>query len=121
MPSWEEDPIVKFAEKIIGWTNVEAVETEEGPKYIGDLQTVNGRQRLEIPDYYENGTALWAASEYIRSKGIVLEYIQALSALTEVTDFANPDDAFKLVFADPRFKVLAAVRAFDQSQKESLH
>jgi hypothetical protein len=121
MPSWEEDPIVKFAQKIMGWTNIEAVETEEGPKYIGDLQTVNGIQRLAIPDYYENGTALWAASEYIRSKGIVFEYIQALSVLTEVNDLTNPDDAFKLVFADPRLKVLAAVRAIDQNQKESFH
>lgn len=121
MPAWEEDAIVQFAQKIMGWTNVEAVETDEGPKYIGDLQTVNGLQRLEIPDYYENGTALWAAGDYIRSKGIVFEYIQALAALTEINDFTNSDDAFKLVFADPRLKVLAAIRAFDQNQIESFN
>ncbi|MGH9968570.1 MAG: hypothetical protein ACREBG_12180 [Pyrinomonadaceae bacterium] len=120
MPSWEQDPIVRFAE-IIGWTNIEAVETEEGLTYFGDIQTIHGLQRLEVPDYYENGIALWAAGEYIRGKGIVFEYIQALSELTEANDCANPDDAFKLVFADPRLKVLAAVRAFEQNQKRSFH
>lgn len=121
MPSWEEDPIVQFAQKIMGWTNVEVVETDEGPKYIGDIQTVNGLQRLDIPDYYENGIALWAAGDSIRNKGIVFEYVQALSALTEVNDLTDPDGIFKLVFADPRLKVLAAVRVLDKNQMESLH
>ena len=117
------DPIGEFAEKIMGWTNIVEVQTEAGiPKVYGDLKAGQEEyKQAEVPNYYEDGIAMWASGNYIKQKCTSFEFVQALSELTGAADLNDSEEIFKLIFADPRLKVRAAIVAFDRNNDAKIN
>jgi hypothetical protein len=107
---------IRFAERVIGWTDVEMVRADGGLKFYGQIQTSRGPQRRAVPDYSNDLDAMWAAEQYLHSLGLTAPYLRALAALAGAHDLNEPADLFRLVCASPAQRCEAALRAYDEAQ-----
>jgi hypothetical protein len=107
---------IRFAEGVMGWTEIEPSRESGALKFYGYVQTGKGPQRHEVPHYSHDLNAMWAAEQYLNRIGMGRAYIRALAAVTGITDFADEEDLFKLISASPAQRCEAGIRAYEASE-----
>ena len=115
MEHYKELLHIRFAEKVMGWTQIEPSRESGGLKFYGIVQTGKGPQRLAVPDYSHDLDAMWAAEQYLKRCGRAGAYLRALAEVTGATDLADPEELFKLVSASPAERCEAGLRAHESS------
>ncbi|HZG54770.1 MAG TPA: hypothetical protein VEZ40_21885 [Pyrinomonadaceae bacterium] len=104
---------IRFAERVMGWTEIEPSRESGALKFYGFVQTGKGPLRREVPDYSNDLNAMWAAEQYLNRLGMARAYINALAAVTGATDFTTDADLFKLVSASPAQRCEAGITAYE--------
>ena len=104
---------VRFAERVMGWTNVEPSREAGGLKFFGTVHTNRGPVRREVPDYSNDLNAMWGAEQYLKSLGLLAAYIEALARVCGASDLTDRGDLFKLVSASPAQRCEAALLAYE--------
>ena len=112
MEHYKELLHVRFAERVMGWTGIEASREEGALKFYGFIHTGKGPQRREIPHYSHDLAAMWAAEQYLHRIGLGPAYLAALAAAVGAADLSDDEDLFKLVNASPAQRCEAGLRAF---------
>lgn len=107
---------IRFAERVMGWTGIEASRESGALKFYGYVHTGKGPQRREIPDYSNDLDAMWAAEQYLNRLGMARAYIEALAAVTGVSDVTDERDLFKLICASPAQRCEAALKACEEGE-----
>jgi hypothetical protein len=107
---------VRFAEEVMGWSDVAPSRDEGRMKFYGTLRTNRGPQRREVPDYSNDLTAMWGAEQYLKSLGLASVYLEALKDLVGANDVSAPEDLFRMVSASPAQRCEAALTAFRLSR-----
>lgn len=102
---------IRFAERVMGWTGIEASRESGALKFYGYVHTGKGPLRREIPDYSNDLNAMWAAEQYLNRIGLTRAYIRALAAVTGAIDPAADEDLFKLICASPAQRCEAGLMA----------
>src|SRR5688572_2230000 len=92
---------VRFAEEVMGWTEVAPSREGGAMRFYGTIQTNRGPQRREVPDYSNDLTAMWGAEQYLKSLGLTEGYLEALKDAVGAGDLSAPEDLFRLVSASP--------------------
>jgi hypothetical protein len=106
---------IRFAERVMGWVNVEPSRETGALKFFGTIHTNRGPQRCEVPDYSNDLDAMWGAEQYIKSIGLLTEYIKALARVCGAPDLTDPEDLFKLISASPAQRCEAGLASHDSS------
>lgn len=107
---------IRFAERVMGWTEIEPSRESGALKFYGFVHTGKGPQRREVPDYSNDLNAMWAAEQYLHRLGMTRAYIGALAAVTGVTDFDADEDRFKLICASPAQRCEAGLKAYETGE-----
>ena len=107
---------VRFAERVMGWVNVEPSREAGVLKFFGTIYTNRGPQRREVPDYSNDLDAMWGAEQYLKSIGLLPEYIETLSEVCGASDLAELEDLFRLLNASPAQRCEAALLAFERGR-----
>ena len=107
---------VRFAEEVMGWSDVGP--SREGGRmgFYGTIHTNRGPQRREVPDYSNDLAAMWGAEQYLKSLGLTQPYLEALRGLVGAEDLSAPEDLFRLVNASPAQRCEAGLKAFRLSK-----
>lgn len=103
---------VRFAEEVMGWSDVEPSRGEGALKFYGIVHTDRGPQRREVPDYSNDLNAMWGAEQYLKSLGLSGAYLEALRDVVGAEGLSEPEDLFRLVSASPAQRCEAALMAF---------
>jgi hypothetical protein len=106
---------IRFAGRVMGWTDIEPSRESGALKFYGFIQTGKGPQRREIPHYSHDLNAMWAAEQYLDRIGMTHAYIKALSEVTGAGDLSNDADLFKLISASPAQRCEAGMKAYEAS------
>lgn len=114
MEEYKELLHVRFAERVMGWINVEPSRETGTLKFFGTIYTNRGPQRREVPDYSNDLNAMWGAEQYIKSVGLLPEYIKALAKICGASDLIDPEDLFRLISASPAQRCEAGLAAFER-------
>ena len=109
---------VRFAERVMGWTNVEPSSEGGGLKFFGTVHTNRGPVRREVPDYSNDLNAMWGAEQYLKSLGLMPAYIEALARVCGASDMTDREDLFKLVSASPAQRCEAGLIAYETRQTD---
>jgi hypothetical protein len=112
MEHYKELLHIRFAEQVMGWTEIEPSREEGALKFYGFVHTGKGPQRLEVPDYSNDLDAMWAAEQYLDRSGLTGAYIKALTEVVRATDLSDDRDLFKVICASPAQRCEAALRAY---------
>lgn len=115
MEHYKELLHIQFAERVMGWTNIEPSREEGALKFYGFIHTGKGPQRREIPHYSHDLDAMWAAEQYLHRLGLARAYLKALAEVVRAADPADDEDLFKLVNASPAQRCEAALKAYEAS------
>ena len=78
MEHYKELLHVRFAERVMGWTDVEPSREGGGLKFFGTIYTNRGPARREVPDYSNDLNAMWGAEQYLKSLGLTEAYLNVL-------------------------------------------
>ena len=113
MEEYKELLHVRFAERVMGWTNVEPSSEGGGLKFFGTVHTNRGPVRREVPDYSNDLNAIWGAEQYLKSLGLLPAYIEALARVCGASDLADRENLFKLISASPAQRCEAALIAYE--------
>ena len=113
MEHYKELLHVRFAERVMGWTNVEPSREAGGLKFFGTVHTNRGPARREVPDYSNDLNAMWGAEQYLKSLGLLPAYIEALARVCGASDLTDREDLFKLVSASPAQRCEAGLIAYE--------
>lgn len=111
MEDYKELLHVRFAEEVMGWSDVGPSREGGGLKFYGIIHTNRGPQRREVPDYSNDLGAMWGAEQYLKSLGLTAAYLEALADLVGASDVSTPDDLFRMVSASPAQRCEAALTA----------
>jgi len=103
---------VRFAEEVMGWSDIEPSREEARMRFYGTIHTNRGPQRREVPDYSNDLSAMWGAEQYLKSLGLTETYLEALRDVVGAADLSTPDDLFRLVNASPAQRCEAALTAY---------
>ena len=103
---------VRFAEEVMGWSDVEPSREGGAMRLYGTIHTNRGPQRREVPDYSNDLDAMWGAEQYLKSMGLAGVYLEALKDLVGAADLSTPEDLFRLVSASPAQRCEAALTAY---------
>ena len=103
---------VRFAEEVMGWSDVEPSREGGAMRFYGTIHTNRGPQRREVPDYSNDLDAMWGAEQYLKSLGLAEGYLEALKDLVGAADLSTPEDLFRLVSASPAQRCEAALTAY---------
>jgi hypothetical protein len=104
---------VRFAERVMGWADVEPSREAGGLKFFGTIHTNRGPARREVPDYSNDLNAMWGAEQYLKSLGLLAAYVEALARVCGATDLTDREDLFKLVSASPAQRCEAGLLAYE--------
>ena len=104
---------IRFAERVMGWTEIEPSRESGALKFYGFIQTGKGPQRREVPHYSHDLTAMWAAEQYLDRIGMTRAYIKALAGVTGAIDLSDHADLFKLISASPAQRCEAGIKAYE--------
>ena len=115
MEHYKELLHVRFAERVMGWVDVEPSREAGGLKFFGTIYTNRGPARREVPDYSNDLNAMWGAEQYLKSIGLLSEYMEALARVCGASDLTNGEDLFKLVSASPAQRCEAGLLAYETS------
>lgn len=107
---------IRFAERVMGWTEIEPSRESGALKFYGFVQTGKGPLRREVPDYSNDLNAMWAAEQYLNRMGLTRAYINALAAVTGLADFSADEDLFKLISASPAERCEAGLKACEENE-----
>ena len=112
MEHYKELLHVRFAEEVMGWSDVEP-SRERGPlRFYGIVRTNRGPQRREVPDYSNDLGAMWGAEQYLKSLGLADAYLEALRDVVGAADLSSAEDLFRMVNASPAQRCEAALTAY---------
>lgn len=103
---------VRFAEQVMGWSEVAPSRADGALKFYGTIQTGRGPQRRQVPDYSHDLNAMWGAEQYLKSLGLAEGYLEALREVVGAAGLSDPEDLFRLVSASPAQRCEAALTAF---------
>ena len=103
---------VRFAEEVMGWSDVEPSREGGVLRFYGNVHTNRGPQRREVPDYSNDLGAMWGAEQYLKSLGLAEAYLSALKELVGATDLSMPEDLFRMVNASPAQRCEAGLQAY---------
>jgi hypothetical protein len=106
---------VRFAEEVMGWSDVEPAREGGSMKFYGTVHTNRGPQRREVPDYSNDLDAMWGAEQYVKCLGLTEVYLSALRDVVGAADLATPEDLFRMVNASPAQRCEAALNAYRRS------
>ena len=109
---------VRFAEEVMGWSDVEPSREEGSMKLYGTLHTNRGPQRREVPNYSNDLGAMWGAEQYLKSLGLTGAYLDALRDAVGAADLSTPEDLFRMVNASPAQRCGAALTAYRLGSSE---
>jgi hypothetical protein len=104
---------IRFAERVMGWTEIEPSRESGALKFYGFIQTGKGPERREIPNYSHDLDAMWTAEQYLDRIGMTRAYIRALAEVTGADDLSNDADLFKLICASPAQRCEAGLKAYE--------
>lgn len=107
---------VRFAEEVMGWTEVAPTREGGAMRFFGTIQTNRGPQRREVPDYSNDLDAMWGAEQYLKSLGLTEGYLEALRDAVGAADLSTPEDLFRLVSASPAQRCEAGLTAYRLSR-----
>jgi hypothetical protein len=107
---------VRFAEELMGWSDVRPSRDEGRMKFYGTIQTNRGPQRREVPDYSNDLDAMWGAEQYLKSAGLAEGYLDALRDVVGASSLSDPEDLFRMVSASPAQRCEAALTAYRLSK-----
>ena len=102
---------VRFAEEVMGWSDVEPSREGGSMRFYGTVHTNRGPQRREVPDYSNDLDAMWGAEQYLKSLGLTEAYLEALKEIVGAADLSSTEDLFRLVNASPAQRCEAALTA----------
>ena len=111
---------VRFAERVMGWTDVEPSREGGGLKFFGIIHTNRGPVRREVPDYSNDLDAMWGAEQYLKSLGLLDAYLEALARVCGASDLTDREDLFKLVSASPAQRCEAGLIVCEARRPETL-
>lgn len=111
---------VRFAEEVMGWSDVEPSREGGAMKFYGTVHTNRGPQRREVPHYSNDLGAMWGAEQYLKSLGLTKVYLAALRDVVGAADLATPEDLFRMVNASPAQRCEAALNAYRAGGHRSL-
>lgn len=97
----------------MGWTGVEPSREAGGLKFFGTIYTNRGPERREVPDYSNDLNAMWGAEQYLKSMGLLPDYVEQLARVCGALDLADRADLFKLISASPAQRCEAALAAYE--------
>lgn len=103
---------VRFAEEVMGWSDVEPSREGGAMRFYGTVHTNRGPQRREVPDYSNDLSAMWGAEQYLKSLDLTGAYLEALKAVVGAADLSAPEDLFRMVNASPAQRCEAALTAY---------
>ena len=103
---------VRFAEEVMGWSDVEPSREGGALRFYGTVHTNRGPQRREVPDYSNDLGAMWGAEQYLKSLGLTGAYLDALKDVVGAADLSAPEDLFRLVNASPAQRCEAALNTY---------
>jgi hypothetical protein len=103
---------VRFAEEVMGWTEVSPSREDGALKFYGTIQTGRGPLRREVPDYSNDLNAMWGAEQYLKSLGLAEAYLEALRDVVGAAGLSDTQDLFRLVSASPAQRCEAGLTAF---------
>ncbi len=118
MDDFKELLHIRFAERAMGWSEIEMARDAGGLKFYGTIQTNRGPKRMEVPDYSNDLDAMWAAEQYLERIGLAEPYLEALAHKTGAQDLTNAQDLFRLVSASPAERCEAALALFEASSRK---
>ena len=107
---------IRFAESVMGWTEIEPSRESGALKFYGFIQTGKGPQRREVPNYSHDLAAMWAAEQYLARIGMTRAYIEALAEVTGAIDLSDDADLFKLISASPAQRCEAGLKAYEATE-----
>lgn len=113
MEHYKELLHIRFAERVMGWSEIEPSREEGGLKFYGFIHTGKGPMRREVPDYSNDLDAMWAAEMYLQRLGMSRAYIKALAEVVRAADLSDDEDLFKLICASPAQRCEAGLRAYE--------
>ena len=102
---------VRFAEEVMGRTEIEPSREGGALKLYGVVWTNRGPRRREVPDYSNDLGAMWAAEQHLGRLGLAREYVTALARVTGASDLGDPEQLFRLVSASPAQRCEAGLEA----------
>ena len=102
---------VRFAEEVMGWSDVEPSREGGSLKFYGTVHTNRGPQRRAVPDYSNDLDAMWGAEQYLKSMGLTEAYLEALKDIVGAANLSFTEDLFRLVNASPAQRCEAALNA----------
>ena len=103
---------VRFAEEVMGWSEVEPSREGGLMRFYGTVHTNRGPQRREVPDYSNDLNAMWGAEQYLKSLGLAEGYLEALRDAVGAAGLSEPEDLFRLVSASPAQRCETGLTAF---------
>lgn len=104
---------IRFAERVMGWTEIEASRESGALKFYGLVHTGKGLQRFEVPHYSNDLDTMWGAEQYLHRMGMSRAYIKALAEITGAIDLSDDEDLFKLISASPAARCEAGLKAYE--------
>jgi hypothetical protein len=107
---------VRFAEEVMGWSDVQPSREDGRMKFYGTIQTNRGPQRREVPDYSNDLNAMWGAEQFLKSLGLAEGYLDALMDVAGAPSLSAPEDLFRVVSASPAQRCEAALTAYRLSK-----
>jgi hypothetical protein len=118
MEHYKELLHVRFAEEVMGWSDVEPSREQGSLRFFGTVRTSRGPQRREVPDYSNDLGAMWGAEQYLKSLGLMEVYLEALKDVVGAADLSAPEDLFRVVNASPAQRCEAALTAYHLGGRE---
>jgi hypothetical protein len=112
MQDYKELLHVRFAEEVMGWSEVGPSREGGGLKFYGTIHTNRGPQRQEVPDYSNDLGVMWGAEQYLKSLGLASAYLEALADMVGAADLSVAEDLFRMVSASPAQRCEAALNAY---------
>ena len=103
---------VRFAEEVMGWSDVEPSREGGSMRFYGTLHTNRGPRRREVPDYSNDLDAMWGAEQYLKSLGLTQAYLESLKEIVGAADPSSTEDLFRMVNASPAQRCEAALTAY---------
>lgn len=112
MEEYKELLHVRFAEEVMGWSDIAPSRADGALKFYGTIHTGRGPQRREVPNYSHDLNAMWGAEQYLKSLGLAGGYLEALRDVVGAAGLSDPEDLFRLVSASPAQRCEAGLTAF---------
>jgi len=102
---------VRFAEEVMGRSDVEPSREGGSMRFYDTVHTNRGLQRREVPDYSNDLDAMWGAEQYRKGLGLTEAYLEALKRIVGAADLTSTEDLFRMVNASPAQRYEAALTA----------